>query len=191
MFENTAIGKQTSIISDENGSKLVLISGAAQPVIKVEQLKGKEQTPEALEVDLTTLIDIKGMKAMGNRLSQHTIKKVELIAEIEPEEESVDELDGDLEQDEVISESPDTVEKEEPPVKETKIKEPESPIEKAPEQPVKSSEKSDESPDSVEQSPKPVESPQKPVEPVIKKIDFEITNPDDIDIDDKGQLGLF
>jgi topoisomerase-4 subunit A len=25
----------------------------------------------------------------------------------------------------------------------------------------------------------------------IKKIDFEITNPDDIDMDDKGQLGLF
>jgi topoisomerase-4 subunit A len=24
-----------------------------------------------------------------------------------------------------------------------------------------------------------------------KKIDFEITNPNDIDIDDKGQLGLF
>ena len=24
-----------------------------------------------------------------------------------------------------------------------------------------------------------------------KKIDFEITNPDDLDIDDKGQLGLF
>jgi len=31
-----------------------------------------------------------------------------------------------------------------------------------------------------------------PSEPsVIKKIDFEITNPDDIDMDDKGQLGLF
>ncbi len=28
MFENTAIGKQTSIISEENGSKMVLISGA-------------------------------------------------------------------------------------------------------------------------------------------------------------------
>jgi topoisomerase-4 subunit A len=24
-----------------------------------------------------------------------------------------------------------------------------------------------------------------------KKVDFEITNPDDIEIDDKGQLGLF
>ena len=37
-----------------------------------------------------------------------------------------------------------------------------------------------------------VESPtEEPVKPQPKKIDFEITNPDDIDIDDKGQLGLF
>ena len=32
-----------------------------------------------------------------------------------------------------------------------------------------------------------VKEPEKPV----KKIDFEITNPDDLEIDDKGQLGLF
>ena len=25
----------------------------------------------------------------------------------------------------------------------------------------------------------------------VKKIDFEITNPDDLEIDDKGQIGLF
>jgi topoisomerase-4 subunit A len=38
------------------------------------------------------------------------------------------------------------------------------------------------------ESPKSEESvPPKP----IKKVDFEITNPDDIEIDDKGQLGLF
>jgi len=186
MFENTAIGKQTSIISDENGSKLVLISGAAQPVVKVEQLKGKEQTPEALEIDLSTLIDVKGMKAMGNRLSQHPIKKVELISENEPEEESLDELDGDLEQDEVILESPETAETEEVPVKEPKIKKTESLTEKPSKKSVESSPKSVESPEikSVQSAPKSVESPP-------KKIDFEITNPDDIDIDDKGQLGLF
>jgi topoisomerase-4 subunit A len=34
------------------------------------------------------------------------------------------------------------------------------------------------------------ESTKEPEKPV-KKIDFEITNPDDLDIDDKGQLGLF
>ncbi|MDB5063284.1 MAG: gyrase/topoisomerase subunit, partial [Mucilaginibacter sp.] len=37
---------------------------------------------------------------------------------------------------------------------------------------------------------KPVE-PTESVESPKKKIDFEITNPDDIDMDDGGQLGLF
>jgi topoisomerase-4 subunit A len=86
VFDNTAIGKQTSIISDENGSKLVLITGATQPVVNVEQLKGKEQTPETLEINLAELIDVKGMKAMGNRLSQHTIKAVTLMEQPEPGE---------------------------------------------------------------------------------------------------------
>ena len=81
MFENTSIGKQTSIISDESGSKLVLITGTAKPVVNVVQLRGKEQTPETIEVDLAALIDIKGMRAMGNRLSQLPVKSVELIAE--------------------------------------------------------------------------------------------------------------
>jgi topoisomerase IV subunit A len=80
-FENTVVGRQTSIISEEPGSKLVLISGAAQPVVKVEQLKGKAQVLELVELNLTDLIDVKGMKAMGNRLSAHTIQTVELIAE--------------------------------------------------------------------------------------------------------------
>ena len=171
MFENTAIGKQTSIISDENGSKLVLISGAAQPVVKIEQLKGKEQTPEVIETDLSAMIDVKGMKAMGNRLSQHPVKKVELIAENEPEVESVDEPGGDPGQDEAIFESPETAGTKEITVKEPKIKETESPTEQSPE--------------------KSVQSPSKPMETPPKTIDFEITNPDDIEMDDKGQLGLF
>jgi len=65
MFENIATSKQTSIISDEPGSKMILISGTSQPLVKVEQLKGKEKTPETIEIDLSTLIDVKGMKAMG------------------------------------------------------------------------------------------------------------------------------
>jgi len=161
MFENTSLGKQTSIISDESGSKMVLISGAAQPVLKVEQLKGKVEVPEVLEVDLSTLIDVKGMKAMGNRLSQHTVKSIELIAEINP----------------VVEE----------PEEEPEIETEEQPItpEEPPIEPVQSEEKS------VESKPESVESPPKSVESPPKKIDFEITNPNDIEIDDKGQLGLF
>jgi topoisomerase-4 subunit A len=182
-FDNLAIGKQTSIISDENGSKLVLISRAAQPVVKVEQLKGKEQTPETLEIDLSTVIDVKGMKAMGNRLSQHPIKSVELIAEIEPEVEEViaDETDStddetDAAEDVIADEAGGIAD-------ETDVAEVEKPVVKAPEKP-------------VEVKPEPVKtpvekSPDQSVESQPKKIDFEITNPDDIDMDDKGQLGLF
>ncbi|GAB2684090.1 DNA gyrase/topoisomerase IV subunit A [Mucilaginibacter koreensis] len=81
MFENIAVGRQTSIISEEPGSKLVVISGAAQPLVKVEQLKGKALVQELVELNLTDLIEVKGMKAMGNRLSAHTVKTVELLAE--------------------------------------------------------------------------------------------------------------
>jgi len=142
-FENLAVGKVTSIISEEPGSKLVLISGAAQPVVKVEQLKGKAQVPELVELNLTDLIDVKGMKAMGNRLSAHVVQSIELIAEHDDPED-------------VPDPAPDSVE--------------------------------DTEPDEI-----PVEKPSPDVEPdqAKKKVDFEITNPDDIDMDDDGQLGLF
>jgi len=204
VFENAAIGKQTSIISDETGSKLVLISGVAQPVVKVEQLKGKEQTPETIETDLSTLIDVKGMKAMGNRLSQHAVKKVELAAQNEVEEENV--MEDEPEQDEQVLESPEAEETTKTPVKQTNIEDavvpPEKPIEESAQpsdKSVQSSDKSVESPQksvespkkSEESSPQSAESQTKSVQSPPKKIDFEITNPDDIEMDDKGQLGLF
>jgi topoisomerase IV subunit A len=139
VFETTSLGKQTSIISEENGSKLVFISGAAQVVVKVNQLKGKTETPETIELELSALIDVKGMKAMGNRLSQHTVKSVELIAEINPVAEEMD-----------MQDAPGPADDE--------------PGEQA-----------------AETSPLPP----------AKKIDLEITNPDDIDLEDNGQLGLF
>ncbi|SHN33133.1 DNA gyrase/topoisomerase IV subunit A [Mucilaginibacter sp. OK098] len=192
VFDNLAIGKQVSIISDENGSKLLLISGASQPVVKVEQLRGKEQTPETLEVDLSTVIDVKGMKAMGNRLSQQVIKAVELIAEIEPEV-IVDEA-GDTDDETDVAEAEVVIADEAGSLDdETDVAEVEKPAVKVPEKPA------DVKPEPVkppaEQPAKPadqsVESSQKSVESPPKKIDFEITNPDDIDMDDKGQLGLF
>jgi topoisomerase-4 subunit A len=197
VFENTVIGKQTSIISDESGSKLVLLSGAAQPVVTVEQLKGKTLIPETVELNLTDLIDVKGMKAMGNRLSVHQVKTVALIAEHD-------------DADDVPDPAPDSVEDTEitltPEDKEVADTAPTAaPVQQVTESPVNAEERiePEQAPDPVksfesEKSPKPEsEQPQKPAElpktedPQPKKIDFEITNPDDIDIDDKGQLGLF
>ncbi|MDO3644888.1 DNA gyrase/topoisomerase IV subunit A [Mucilaginibacter sp. L3T2-6] len=171
MFENVVIGKQVSIISEESGSKLVLITGGKQPVVQLVQLKGKDQTPETLEVDLTTLIDIKGMKAMGNRLSQHPVKSVELVA---AEEEIAHEPDVAGEAD--THDGNDNAD----------VQEDETNAAGAADEPVKSTPES-----AGPAKEKPAESSSQPEQSQFKKIDFEITNPDDIEIDDKGQLGLF
>ena len=90
VFENTPVGKHSVFISEEPGSKLILISSAAQPIVKVEQLKGKTQLQELVELNLSDLIDVKGMKAMGNRLSAHPVQTVQLIAEHDDAEDVPD-----------------------------------------------------------------------------------------------------
>ncbi|QTE34920.1 DNA gyrase/topoisomerase IV subunit A [Mucilaginibacter gossypii] len=154
-FENIAVGKQISLISEEAGSKMVLI-GHTAPVISMTHLKGKDQTPETLELNLADVIDVKGMKAMGNRLSQHPVKSVELISD--GINQATETAETDINEEATLA-STDTNEDE----------------------PVVSQEDGPATPaDQSEESAKPP-----------KKIDFEITNPDDIDMDDQGQLGLF
>lgn len=164
MFEKTAEGKKTSIISEESGSKFILISGAKNPKVKLNVLKGKTQTPDTLEQDLSELIDVKGMKAMGNRLSPHEVQKVELLASDEAAPEEVPVAAPIVQDVEEIDETPE-VENNEELIEETV-------------------------PASAPQATIPVEPVPEPEKPA-KDIGFEITNPDDVEIDDKGQLGLF
>jgi len=174
VFENLVIGKQVSIISEESGSKLVFITGAKQPMAELVHLKGKDQTPETLEIDLTALIDIKGMKAMGNRLSQHPVKSVELMA---AQEDEIADEKGEADETEVADEN-GSADGGEDDGDDT-----DGDVEAG-----------NDGPEDKPVPPAPAESTkEKPAEPALqpKKIDFEITNPDDIDIDDKGQLGLF
>jgi topoisomerase-4 subunit A len=166
-FENIAIGKQVSLISEEAGSKMVIL-GHASPVINMVHLKGKDQTPETLELNLAEVIDVKGMKAMGNRLSQSPVKSVELISD----EVATTEAGTNEAPEESASEVAE-------PNEEESSSEPESKSVESPKQPEESEAK------------KPEQSPDESAKSPAKKVDFEITNPDDIDIDDQGQLGLF
>ncbi|HEY0899448.1 MAG TPA: DNA gyrase/topoisomerase IV subunit A, partial [Sphingobacteriaceae bacterium] len=161
LFENTAIGKKSSIISEENGSKLILISGAAQPIVRVDTLKGKSLTPETVELNLADVIDVKGMKAQGNRLSPNEVKTIELIAEHDDPEDVPDPV-PEVTLEEVIREEKEDLEAEKEIVHES-------------------------DPD-IERIEKAIHSE---TETKPKTIDFEITNPEDVEIDDKGQIGLF
>ncbi|MBO9673897.1 MAG: DNA gyrase/topoisomerase IV subunit A [Sphingobacteriaceae bacterium] len=183
VFELQANGKKTIFISEEPKSKLLHLTGNPAAKIIVDVLKGKTQVPETLELVLAELIDVKGLKANGNRLSPHDVQKV-VLEEPEIEEEEVEETPAEDESNgeegaaaEEASELAEATEKaaDEPAAEKVKPKfeRTETPAPKT-EKPVPAQ----------EEAPKTEEKP-------VKKIDFEITNPDDIDIDDKGQIGLF
>lgn len=86
VFENIAVGKKQTLISEEAGSKLICITSNPAAKLIVDVLKGKSQIEETLEVVLSEFIDIKGIKAIGNRLTPHEVKKLEIVdaEEIEP-----------------------------------------------------------------------------------------------------------
>lgn len=136
-----------------------------------------------MELNLAELIDVKGQKAMGNRLSQHEVQKVSLLASAEPEPlpapqpspmpavKQEEELPAPME------EATPSLE----PTAQTTSNEVATPLPEL-------DEFADAAPldEKIAPQPEPVEMP-KPT----KDIGFEITNPDEVDIDDKGQLGLF
>ena len=222
VFENTAIGKKTSVISEEGGSKMFFISGHSKPKIKLEVLKGKTKISEVAELELADAIEVKGMKAMGNRLSPHEVKNIEILqSPVEAEEDEVivdlknaidsgsnvpglhqatpvsklardiedldneSEVNEELVADEVIESPRNDLEKLAeniiPEVQLDSSKEPESSLDSQTDQ-------KDIIPEIVPEV--QTESAKEPEKP-IKKVGFEITNLDDLDIDDKGQLGLF
>lgn len=141
-FDDLPVGKRMKFIGED--SKLILLTNNDEPMVSLDILKGKSQTKEHIDQPLNEIVDVKGMKAQGNRLSFHTVKKIKLLSE-----------EKDL------STTTEPIKEEATEVRSTENAE--SPAENT-----ENSEKNDAS-----------------------DISLEITNPDDIQIDDSGQMGLF
>ncbi|UII19067.1 DNA gyrase/topoisomerase IV subunit A [Fulvivirga ligni] len=86
MIETRTTNKKFTFISEASGSKLVVVSTMDKAIVEVEFIRGKGKDKEVEELALDALIDIKGWKAMGNKLSQYTVKKVKYVGgeNIEP-----------------------------------------------------------------------------------------------------------
>jgi topoisomerase-4 subunit A len=90
VFEPIAVGRKQTLISEETGSKLLFLTSNPAATLVVEVLKGKSQIPETLEIVLSNFIDVKGLKANGNRLTQHEVKDLKILNQTEIE--AVEEL---------------------------------------------------------------------------------------------------
>ena len=74
-IETNTLDKAYNFISENRGSKLWYISDIEKPVIVLKT--GSRRNMETEEIDLAEFIDVKGWKAVGNKLTEEKILSVE------------------------------------------------------------------------------------------------------------------
>jgi len=77
LIETTTLNKRFNFITEHKQSYLKLVTTDAQAQVSVTLIKGKAE--EQMDYDLEMLIDVKGWKAIGNKLSTHEVKALHLI----------------------------------------------------------------------------------------------------------------
>jgi len=186
LIENTAIGKRTTLINEEPGSKMLLITNASNPLVKIDITKGKSKVEESYEENLAEFIDVKGMKAQGNRLSTHDVVKVELLSVEDEVDSSLDSGSNETVISSVDSDSSDN-----------NSNSSEVNVNTSPSKIVTNTKNGSSDTDikvkddELESKPSADSEKNDAIKKDRPKIELEITNPEDVDIDDKGQIGLF
>lgn len=171
-FDDLPVGKRVSFINDEPGSKLILLTNADEPLVRLEIRKGKSQTEETLDQPLNELIDVKGMKAQGNRLSFHVVSKVVALSVDKDLTATTSKQTNEASQ---KANNTDTVSVEELAVPAIELDE---------------NEEQNNETETIDKDTLEVldqEDKQIPAH----EITLEITNPEDVQIDNNGQMGLF
>jgi topoisomerase-4 subunit A len=78
LIETTKTGTKYSFITEHKDSQMLVVSTGKNVTVEVSLQKGKNIEKENIILD--TFIDIKGWKALGNRLSLNKVRKVTLIS---------------------------------------------------------------------------------------------------------------
>lgn len=93
LIETNTFDKEFNFISEGIGSRLEFATTSDTPEVEIELVKGKGKDKETEVVNLEDLIDVKGWKSVGNRLSQYKVTKVRPLEE--PEDSGAEEDDDE------------------------------------------------------------------------------------------------
>lgn len=97
VIETSTANKKFCFISESKGSELLFVSTNDDPeIVYEEKAPGKKSVVESKKEKLIDLVDVKGWKAIGYKLSTGTVNNIQ---EIEPVEEAIDENDDEVETD--------------------------------------------------------------------------------------------
>ena len=94
IIETNTLNKKFPFVTEARSSKLVFISKGIETDVEVTYKDGRKH--EKKKLDLMSLIDIKGWKAIGNKLPVQQVISVDLIKEEKPKEEPKQEQAIDL-----------------------------------------------------------------------------------------------
>lgn len=79
-IETKGVDKKFSFISDAKGSRLVVVSSEPQPQVEVTYKKTPKDKEETSTYDLDVLTEVRGWKAIGNKLSNYKVLRVKMLA---------------------------------------------------------------------------------------------------------------
>ena len=76
LIETSTADKRFDFITDARSSKLLMASVEKQPQANVTFVREGSRKHEKQIFDLDVLVDVKGWKALGNRLTKHKVKDI-------------------------------------------------------------------------------------------------------------------
>jgi topoisomerase-4 subunit A len=87
--------KKVLFISEADGSRVEIVTTEDKPAVEVKFSKVKDKELPDEKIDLTQFIEVKGLKAKGNKLSYSKVKEINLLppVEVHIEEEVLDEFE--------------------------------------------------------------------------------------------------
>jgi len=109
--------KKVSFISEHENSQLEIVSTDWLPQIQVTFAKVKGTQKDDESISLEEFIAIKGMKAIGNRLTQHKVKSIDLLEALpyeEPVAEEIEEEEEEVSEDDLLDEEVEENDDDEP-----------------------------------------------------------------------------
>ena len=84
-IETSTLAKRFTFISEAKGSKMLAVTANPEPLVEVKMQKDKKADKETENIALHEFIDVKGWKAMGNKLTYYKIHALTLITDEGPE----------------------------------------------------------------------------------------------------------
>ena len=90
-IETSTVAKRFTFISETKGSKMLVVTANPEPLAEIKLQRDKKSDKETEKIRLHEFIDVKGWKAMGNKLNYFRIHAVALLTNegLEPERREV------------------------------------------------------------------------------------------------------